>query len=60
VYVPVDSWTYASVQRLAVLTGTQSEVLGMRPWTPEQFAHFLERPREMPHDSQADGLQASH
>jgi hypothetical protein len=59
VYVPLDSWTYAASERLAVLTGTSEEVLGMRPWTREQFARFLERAREMPHNAEASGLQSS-
>jgi Capsule assembly protein Wzi len=58
VYVPVDHWAYAAAERLAALTATQEEVLGMRPWTRAQFAHFLERAREMPHDAEADELQA--
>jgi Capsule assembly protein Wzi len=58
VYVPVDSWTYAAAERLAILTDTRVEVLGMRPWTRAQFAHFLERAREMPHDAEADELQS--
>ena len=59
VYVPVDSWTYAAAERLAVLTGTREEVLGMRPWTREQFARLLERAREMPHNAEANDLQRS-
>jgi hypothetical protein len=59
VYVPVDSWTYAAAERLAALTGTRAEVVGMRPWTRSQFAHFLERAREMRHDPEADELQSS-
>ena len=31
--------------------------MGMRPWTRLQFARFLERAREMPHDAEADELQ---
>jgi len=58
VYVPVDSWTYPAAERLAVLTETRLEVLGLRPWTRLQFARFLERAREMPHGSEADGLQS--
>lgn len=57
VFVPLDSWTYPAVERLAVLTGTRDEALGMRPWTREQFAGFLERAREEKHSAEADGLQ---
>jgi hypothetical protein len=59
VYVPVDSWVYPAAERLAVLTNTQAEVLGMRPWTRAQFAHFLERAREKQHNDEADGLQSA-
>lgn len=57
VYVPVDHWAYAAAERLATLTSTEEEVMGMRPWTRMQFARFLERAREMPHDAEADELQ---
>ena len=59
VYVPVDSWVYPAAERLAVLTGTREEVLGMRPWTRAQIATFLERAREMSHDDEASKLQDS-
>jgi len=58
VYVPVDSWVYPAAERLAALTDTQSEVLGMRPWTRSQFAHFLERAKEKPHSGEAKELQS--
>jgi hypothetical protein len=59
VYVPVDHWAYPAAERLAALTSTQEEVLGMRPWTRQQFARFLERARELPHDAEAEKLQRS-
>ena len=59
VYVPVDSWVYPAAERLAALTDTRAEVLGMRPWTRLQFARFLERAREMPHNAEAEKLQSS-
>jgi hypothetical protein len=59
VYVPVDSWVYPAAERLAALTDTRAEVVGMRPWTRLQFARFLERAREMPHDPEAKKLQSS-
>jgi len=59
VYVPVDSWTYSAVERLAALTDTRAEAVGMRPWTRAQFAHFLERAREMEHDAEAEKLQSA-
>ena len=59
VYVPVDSWVYPAAERLAALTETQAEVVGMRPWTRAQFAHFLESARERLHDHEAEGLQST-
>src|SRR6202051_270448 len=59
VYVPVDNWVYPAVERLAVLTNAQSEVLGMRPWTRAQFAHFLERAKAKDHNKEAEKLQLS-
>jgi hypothetical protein len=59
VYVPVDSWVYPAAERLAALTGTQAEVVGMRPWTRSQFSHFLLRAKEMKHDSEAERLQST-
>lgn len=59
VYVPVDHWAYPAAERLATLTSTQEEVLGMRPWTRLQFARFLERARELPHDAEAEKLQSA-
>ncbi len=58
VYVPVDSWVYPAAERLAALTGTQAEVVGMRPWTRAQFARFLERAKEMRHIGDAEELQS--
>ncbi len=57
VYVPVDHWAYPAAERLAVLTGAQNEMLGMRPWTRQQFARFLERAREYDHNPEATALQ---
>jgi hypothetical protein len=59
VFVPVDYWVYPAAERLAALTGTRTEVMGMRPWTRAQFAHFLERARTEKHDAEAESLQKS-
>ena len=40
-YVPLDSWTYPAMERLAALTGTRTAFLGMRPWTREQCMDFV-------------------
>ncbi len=59
VYVPVDSWAYPAAERLAALTSTQAEVVGMRPWTRSQFAHFLGRAKPTQHDAEAEKLQST-
>lgn len=40
-YVPLDSWVYSAVQRLAALGYIQSESLSIRPWTRLECARLL-------------------
>jgi len=41
-YVPLDSWVYPALERLAALGYVQSAFLGMRPWTRMECARLLE------------------
>jgi membrane-associated phospholipid phosphatase len=41
-YVPLDSWVYPTLDRLAALGVIRSEFLGMRPWTRLECARLLE------------------
>ncbi len=41
-YVPLDSWIYPAIERLAALGYIQSDYLGMRPWTRFACARMLE------------------
>ena len=41
VYVPLDSWIYPAMERLAALGYLQSADLGMRPWTRLECARLL-------------------
>lgn len=41
VYVPLDSWIYPAMERLAALGYLQSADLGMRPWTRMECARLL-------------------
>jgi len=41
-YVPLDSWVYPALDRLAALGYVQSAYLGMRPWTRMACAHLIE------------------
>src|SRR5262249_36363471 len=40
-YVPVDSWIYPAVERLAALGAIHTEFLGLRPWTRISIAGML-------------------
>ena len=42
VYVPVDNWIYAAIDRLHALGYVDTAYLGMRPWTRISIAHMLE------------------
>ncbi|HEX4031288.1 MAG TPA: capsule assembly Wzi family protein [Terracidiphilus sp.] len=43
VYVPVDSWMYAALDRLHALGYVDTAYLGLRPWTRLSIAHMLEQ-----------------
>jgi Capsule assembly protein Wzi/PAP2 superfamily len=40
-YVPLDSWVYPALERLAALGYVQSESLGLRPWTRLECARLV-------------------
>lgn len=40
-YVPLDSWTYPALERLAALGYVNTAILGMRPWTRLECARLL-------------------
>ncbi|HEV2398635.1 MAG TPA: capsule assembly Wzi family protein, partial [Candidatus Sulfotelmatobacter sp.] len=41
-YVPLDSWIYPALLRLAALGYIQSDIEGMRPWTRMECARLVE------------------
>jgi membrane-associated phospholipid phosphatase len=45
-YVPLDSWVYPALERLAALGYVQTAYLGMRPWTRMEWARLLEEASE--------------
>ncbi|MCU1302747.1 MAG: hypothetical protein JWQ87_3031 [Candidatus Sulfotelmatobacter sp.] len=45
-YVPLDSWVYPSLERLAALGYLQTLYLGIRPWTRMECARLLEEAGE--------------
>lgn len=50
-YVPLDSWVYPSLERLAALGYLSTAFLGIRPWTRMECARLLE---EMDEDGRMD------
>jgi hypothetical protein len=45
-YVPLDSWIYPALERLAALGYVRTDYLGMRPWTRLACARMLEEAGE--------------
>jgi len=52
-YVPLDSWIYPAMERLAALGYVRTAVLGMRPWTRLECARLLGEASEL--QPEADG-----
>jgi len=49
-YVPLDSWVYPAIERLAALGYVHTAYLGLRPWTRMECARFLEEAGEQVRD----------
>jgi hypothetical protein len=45
-YVPLDSWVYPALERLAALRFIQSDFRGMRPWTRIECARLIDEAGE--------------
>jgi hypothetical protein len=41
-YIPLDSWVYPAVERLAALGAVQNQFLGLRPWTRLSIAQAID------------------
>ena len=50
-YVPLDSWIYPALERLAALGYVRSAALGMRPWTRLECARLIGEASELQPDS---------
>ncbi|MHB8486143.1 MAG: capsule assembly Wzi family protein [Candidatus Acidiferrales bacterium] len=63
-YVPLDSWIYPALLRLAALGYIQSDIEGMRPWTRMECARLVEEAGDNLEDNEsapklADNLYSS-
>jgi len=56
-YVPLDSWVYTALERLAALGYGQSAVLGLRPWTRLECARLLQEAAE---SLEQEGVPGNH
>lgn len=52
-YVPLDSWVYPALERLAALGYVKTDTLGMRPWTRLECARLLSEAGELQADTDA-------
>lgn len=57
-YVPLDSWIYPELERLAVLGYINSEILGMRPWTRMECARQISEAGDRVADDEGGGEAA--
>lgn len=53
-YVPLDSWVYPALQRLAALGYINSAIAGMRPWTRTECARQLSEAGDRIADSEGN------
>ena len=58
-YVPLDSWVYPAMERLAGLGYIQSAFLGMRPWSRMECARLLQEADESTQDENGAARQIS-
>jgi hypothetical protein len=52
-YVPLDSWIYPALERLAALGYVRTSILGLRPWTRRECARLLGEAAERDADASA-------
>jgi membrane-associated phospholipid phosphatase len=50
-YVPLDSWIYPALERLAALGYVRTAILGLRPWTRLECARLLGEAAELQSDA---------
>jgi membrane-associated phospholipid phosphatase len=52
-YVPLDSWIYPALERLAALGYVRTAILGLRPWTRLECARQVNEAAELQRDPEA-------
>jgi len=57
-YVPLESWIYPALERLAALGFVRTAILGLRPWTRLECARQVRESTELPIDPDADSEAA--
>jgi membrane-associated phospholipid phosphatase len=58
-YVPLDSWVYPAIERLAALGYVRTAYLGIRPWTRMECARVLEEAGETMGDGNVGNREVS-
>jgi len=58
-YVPLDSWVYPALDRLAALGFVDTEFLGMRPWTRIECAQLTQEAGDRVANQDADSSPAA-
>lgn len=59
-YVPLDSWVYPALERLAAMGFIQSAIAGMRPWTRMECARQLGEASDRISDSDPTESEPAH
>lgn len=58
-YVPLDSWVYPALIRLAALGYINTDMEGMRPWTRMECARLVQEAAEKIDENEAAGKEAN-
>ncbi len=56
-FVPVDSWIYGALERLAALGYVDTAFMGLRPWTRAECARLIEEAEENLDDAEPPAAQ---
>ncbi len=59
-YVPLDSWVYSALERLAALGYIHTEFLGLRPWTRLECARLIDEAGDRFREEEADPPEPTH